>query len=59
VHRIARDRERSGFRDSIYISVEEKIAMFLLVAGYSLKMRLLRGTYKRSLEIINRNFLTC
>ena len=30
--------------------------MFLLVVGHGLKMRLLRGTYKRSLETISRHF---
>ncbi|CAL5067541.1 unnamed protein product [Urochloa decumbens] len=49
-------RERCGLRDSVYVNVEEKVAMFLLVLGHGLKMRLLRGDYKRSLETISRNF---
>jgi hypothetical protein len=49
-------REKCGLRDSVYVSVEEKVAMFLLVVGHGLKMRLLRGTYKRSLETISRHF---
>ena len=49
-------REKCGLRDSVYVSVEEKVAMFLLVVGHGLKMRLLRGTYKRSLETIIRHF---
>ena len=49
-------RERCGLRDSVYIVVEEKVAMFLLVVGHGLKMRLLRGTYKHSLETISRHF---
>ncbi|CAL5009792.1 unnamed protein product [Urochloa decumbens] len=49
-------RERCGLRDSVYIAVEEKVAMFLLVVGHGLKMRLLRGDYKRSLETISRHF---
>ena len=36
--------------------VEEKVAMFLLVVGHGIKMRLLRGTYKHSLETISRHF---
>ena len=34
-------RERCGLRDSVYVVVEEKVAMFLLVVGHGLKMRLL------------------
>ena len=41
---------------SVYVAVEEKVAMFLLVVGHGLKMRLLRGTYKHSLETISRHF---
>ena len=49
-------RERCGLRDSVYVSVEEKVAMFLLVVGHGLKLRLLRSDYKRSLETIGRHF---
>jgi len=49
-------RERCGLRDSVYVSVEEKVAMFLLVVGHGLKLRLLRSDYKRSLETISRHF---
>uniref|UniRef100_A0A453N9I9 DUF8040 domain-containing protein n=1 Tax=Aegilops tauschii subsp. strangulata TaxID=200361 RepID=A0A453N9I9_AEGTS len=49
-------RERCGLRDSVYVAVEEKVAMFLLVVGHGLKMRLLRGTYKRSLGTISTHF---
>ena len=49
-------RETCGLHDSVYVSVEEKVAMFLLVVGHGLKMRLLRGDYKRSLETISRHF---
>jgi hypothetical protein len=48
--------ERCGLRDSVYVSVEEKVAMFLLVVGHGLKLRLLRSDYKRSLETISRHF---
>ena len=49
-------REKCGLVGSIYVTVEEKVAMFLLVLGHGLKMRLLCGTYKRSLETISRHF---
>ena len=49
-------REKCGLRDSVYVSVEEKVAMFLLVVGHGLKMRLLRGHYKRSLWTISTHF---
>jgi hypothetical protein len=49
-------QERCGLRDSVYVSVEEKVAMFLLVVGHGLKLRLLRSYYKRYLETISRHF---
>jgi hypothetical protein len=49
-------REKCDLPDSVFVSVQEKVAMFLLVVGHGLKMRLLRGTYKRSLETISRHF---
>ena len=49
-------RERAGLHDSVYVSVEEKVAMFLLVVGHGIKMRILRGTYKRSLWTISTHF---
>ncbi|CAM0943673.1 unnamed protein product [Alopecurus aequalis] len=49
-------RERCGLRGSVFVDLEEKVAMFLLVLGHGTKMRLLRGTYKRSLEAISRSF---
>jgi hypothetical protein len=51
-------REKCGLRDSVYVTVEEKVAMFLLVVGHGLKMRLLRGQYKRSLWTISSHFST-
>jgi hypothetical protein len=53
-------RERCGLYDSVYVSVEEKVAMFLLVVGHGLKLKLLRSNYKRSLETtIVGTFLMC
>ena len=48
--------EKCGLRGSVYVVVEEKVAMFLLVVGHGLKMRLLRGQYKRSLGTISAHF---
>ena len=49
-------RMKCGLKDSVYVTVEEKVAMFLLVVGHGIKMRVLRGTHKRSLETISRHF---
>ncbi|CAM0958695.1 unnamed protein product [Alopecurus aequalis] len=49
-------REKGGLRGSVYVAMEEKVVMFLLVLGHGLKMRLLRGQYKRSLWIISSHF---
>jgi hypothetical protein len=54
--RLTKRNFRCDLHDSVYVSVEEKVAMFLLVVGHGIKMRLLRGTYKRSLETISRHF---
>lgn len=47
-------REKCGFRDSVYINVEENVAMFLHVVGRGINMRMLRGIFKRLLETISR-----
>jgi hypothetical protein len=44
-------------KDVIYVTVEENVAM-LQVVGYGIKMRVLGGTYQRSIEIISRNLFT-
>jgi hypothetical protein len=49
-------REKCGLKDSIYVTVEENVAMFLQVVGHGIKMRMLGGTYQRSLETISRHF---
>jgi hypothetical protein len=36
-------RAKCGLIDSVYVMVEEKVAMFLLVVGHGWKMRLLRS----------------
>uniref|UniRef100_A0A453LRC2 DUF8040 domain-containing protein n=2 Tax=Aegilops tauschii subsp. strangulata TaxID=200361 RepID=A0A453LRC2_AEGTS len=49
-------RERCGLCDSVYVTVEEKVPVFLLVVDHSIKMRMLCGTYKRSLWTISTHF---
>jgi hypothetical protein len=51
-------REKCGLNDSTLVTVEESVAMFLQVVGYGIKMRVLGGTYQRSIEIISRNLFT-
>jgi hypothetical protein len=50
--------EKCGLNDSTLVTVEESVAMFLQVVGYGIKMRMLVGTYQRSLETISRHFST-
>jgi hypothetical protein len=42
-------RAKCALSDNVYVTVEEKVTMFLHVLGHGLKMRLLRGQYSRSL----------
>ncbi|XBH74154.1 hypothetical protein VPH35_101159 [Triticum aestivum] len=49
-------RMKCGLKDSVYVTDRRKVAMFLLVVGHGIKMRVLCGTYKRSLETISRHF---
>jgi len=49
-------REKSGLQDTLNVSVEEKLAIFLLIVGHNTKMRLIRSTYGWSLEPISRHF---
>ena len=51
-------REKCGLKDSTFVTVEENVAMFLQVVGHGLKMRMLGGTYQRSLETISRHLST-
>ncbi|XP_047331046.1 uncharacterized protein LOC124934557 [Impatiens glandulifera] len=45
-----------GLQDNSNVTVEESIAMFLLVLGHGVKLRVLGGIYIRSLETISRRF---
>jgi hypothetical protein len=38
-------REKSGLQGTLNVSVEEKLAIFLLIVGHNTKMRLIRSTY--------------
>lgn len=49
-------RERELLRDSIHSSVEEQVAMFLLIVGHNHRFRALQPTFRRSIETISRYF---
>lgn len=49
-------RERCDMCDTLNVSVEEKVAIFLLVVGHGTKMRMIRSSYRWSLEPISRYF---
>ena len=39
-------RQRAGLNDTFYMSVEEAVAIFLMVLSHSQKFRLIRRTYR-------------
>ena len=43
-------------KDSIHTSIEEQVAMFLLVVGHNTRFRALQPTFRRSIEVISRYF---
>jgi hypothetical protein len=49
-------RERSLLKDSIHTSIEEQVAMILLVVGHNTRFRALQPTFRRSIEVISRYF---
>ena len=49
-------RERAGLKDTFYMSVEEAVTIFLLVLSHNQKFRLIRSTYRWTLEPISRHF---
>jgi hypothetical protein len=49
-------RERCGLQDTLNMSVEEKLAIFLLIVAHAVKMRLIHSTYGWSLEPISWHF---
>ncbi|XP_047331944.1 protein ALP1-like [Impatiens glandulifera] len=46
--------QHQGLQDNSNVTVEESVAMFLLVLGHGVKLRVLGGIYIRSLETISR-----
>jgi hypothetical protein len=49
-------RERELLKDSIHTSIEEQVAMFLLVVGHNTRFRALQPIFRRSIEVISRHF---
>ena len=49
-------RERELLLDSIHTSIEEQVAMFLLVVGHNTRFRALQPIFRRSIEVISRYF---
>ena len=49
-------RERKLLQDSIHTSIEEQVAMFLLVVGHNIRFRALQPIFRRSTEVISRYF---
>jgi hypothetical protein len=48
--------EKCGLEDSMFVAAEENLAMVLQILGHGIEMRILGGTYQRSLETLSRNF---
>ena len=49
-------RSRGLLEDSIHTSVEEQVAMFLHVVGHNQRFRVIRNSFRRSIETISRYF---
>jgi hypothetical protein len=49
-------RERAGLKDTFHVTVEEAVTIVLLVLGHGMKFRLIRSTYRLTLEPISRHF---
>jgi hypothetical protein len=49
-------RERELLKDSIHTSIEEQVAMFLLIVGHNTRFRALQPIFRRSIEVISRYF---
>jgi hypothetical protein len=49
-------RERELLKDSIHTSIEEQVAMFLLVVGHNTRFRALQPIFRRCIEVISRYF---
>ena len=49
-------RTRQLLRDSIHSSIEEQVAMFLHVVGHNQRFRVIKLTFRRSIETVSRYF---
>ena len=49
-------RARQLLTDSIHSSIEEQVAMFLHVVGHNQRFRVLKFTFRRSIETVSRYF---
>ncbi|XP_073353743.1 uncharacterized protein [Aegilops tauschii subsp. strangulata] len=49
-------RSRRLLEDSIHITVEERVAIFLHVVGHNQRFRIVQNTFRRSMETISRYF---
>ena len=49
-------RSRHMLRDSIHSSVEEQVAMFLHIVGHNQRFRVIKLTFRRSMETVSRYF---
>jgi hypothetical protein len=49
-------RERAGLKDTFHVTVEEAVTIVLLVLSHGMKFRLIRSTYRLTLEPISRHF---
>lgn len=49
-------RQRALLQDSIHSRIEEQVAMFLHVVGHNQRFRVVKMTFRRSIETISRYF---
>ncbi|KAL6649400.1 hypothetical protein ACP70R_013624 [Stipagrostis hirtigluma subsp. patula] len=49
-------RSRGLLKDSIHTNIEEQVAMFLHVVGHNQRFRVIKMTFRRSIETISRYF---
>lgn len=52
-------REKGGLNDTVHVTIEESLAMFLYVFAHNLKFRIIEGIYIRSTEQLVGIFLWC
>ena len=49
-------KEIGGLRDTVYMLIDEQVAMFLHILAHHVKNRIMRGRFNRSAEVISRHF---